>query len=170
MRNLVLSLFAFLLMTGMTRAQGIPGMGGGQADKIYDGKITGIISDSLSGKPVEFANIVLSKKGSDKPIDGTVSDDEGAFRLKNIKNGKYRLTVSFLGYKNFVIDSLEISDKKSSVDLGVVRFAPDRKMLQEVNVEAEQSLVESQIDRIVYNAEKDLTVKGGTAADVLRRV
>jgi outer membrane receptor for ferrienterochelin and colicin len=37
-------------------------------------------------------------------------------------------------------------------------------------VEATQDLIEEKIDRTVYNAEKDNTIKGGTALDALRRV
>ena len=53
----------------------MPGMmGGSQPEKIYDGKISGTVLDSLTRKPVEFANIVLFKRGSEKPLDGTVTD------------------------------------------------------------------------------------------------
>ncbi len=151
--------------------QAMPGMMGGKAsDKIYDGKISGVVTDASTSKPVEFANVVLYNSGKEKPLDGTLTDEKGSFKLKNIKNGKYKIIISFLGYKDYIADSIEISDKKLSADLGMIRFTVGAQTLKEVNVEAEQSLIETKIDRIVYNAEKDLTSKGGNAADVMRRV
>src|SRR6188768_3212639 len=71
------------------------GFGGGSsaAPKIYDGKISGLVKDKSSGNALEFANIALYEMGSEKPADGTVTDEKGIFRLKNIKNGKYKVTV-----------------------------------------------------------------------------
>lgn len=146
-----------------------PGMGS-SAPKIYDGKISGVIIDSTSGKPVEFANVALFDKGSSKPIDGTVSDEKGSFKLKNIRSGKYRVNISFIGYDSFDFDSVSISDNKPNVDLGRIIIAPSSILLGEATVEAEKQLIEFKIDKLVYNAEKDITSKGGNATDVLRKV
>lgn len=47
---------------------------------------------------------------------------------------------------------------------------PNSKLLKEATIVEEAPLIENQIDKLVYNASKDLTVKGGNAADVLRNV
>jgi hypothetical protein len=91
--------------------------GGGSAEKIYDGKISGTVIYDVDQNPVEFANIALFKSGTPKPIDGTVTDEKGVFRLKNIKNGKYKVTISFIGFESIVFDTIEIADKKTTVDL-----------------------------------------------------
>jgi outer membrane receptor protein involved in Fe transport len=155
-----------------TNAQ-MPGglMGGGGAAKIYDGKISGNVIDATTNKYVEFANVALYKMTDTiKPIDGTVTDEKGAFKLKDIKLGKYRVAVSFIGYKNHNTDSIVITDKKPVIELGKILMQPNSKLLKEATIVEEAPLIENQIDKLVYNASKDLTVKGGNAADVLRNV
>ncbi len=164
-------ILGFILMLNFSYAQfpGGMGLGGSSTPKIYDGKISGTVAEKNSGNPIEFANIALYESGKEKPLDGTVTDDKGNFKLKNIKNGFYKLTVTFIGFETKTFDSLEISDKKSSVDLGKIDIEAG-KTLNEVNVEEEKPLIETKIDKLVYNADKDITSKGGNATDVLRKV
>ena len=171
MKNIFSFLVSFIALTDLSSAQfpGLPGGGGGGEPKIYDGKISGTVTESVSGTPIEFANIALYESGKKKPVDGTVTDEKGNFKLKNIRNGNYKVTVSFIGFETTSIDSLEITDKRSGVDLGTIKLEAG-KTLQEVTVEEDKPLIETKIDKLVYNADKDLTSKGGNATDILRKV
>jgi outer membrane receptor protein involved in Fe transport len=169
MRSLVSLCLVLLCHPGFVHAQFMPGMGGG-ATKIYDGKISGTIIDSLNNKPVEFASVALYEKGSEKPIDGVITDEKGNFRIKNLKKGTYRIGITFIGYVQKFVDSLVVTEKKPSVEVGTVRIGPSATMLKEANVEAEKQLIETRIDKLVYNADKDITSKGGNATDILRKV
>ncbi|MFM9053029.1 MAG: TonB-dependent receptor domain-containing protein, partial [Bacteroidota bacterium] len=168
MRNLIFICFILLLITE-THAQMMGGMGG-SAPKIYDGKITGTVFDSLSGKAVPYGTIALFEKGSTKPIDGTVTDEKGTFKLKNLRNGKYKVTVSFIGYESRSFDSLVVSEKNLYIDLGNIQLPPSATILKEAVVEGEKPLIEMKVDKLVYNADKDISVKGGNSSDVLRKV
>ena len=80
-------LFFIVFLLGKISSAQFPGgldVGGSSAPKIFDGKISGKVAESLNGKPIEFANIALYQSGSEKPTDGTVTDDKGFFKLKNI--------------------------------------------------------------------------------------
>ncbi len=57
-----------------------------------------------------------------------------------------------------------------SLKLGRILLSPDKKTLKEVQVTAQKALIEEKIDRTVYNAENDLTTRGGDATDVMKRV
>lgn len=146
------------------------GGGGGQQQKIYDGRISGSVIDKQTSNPVEVANVALYKVNSQKPLDGTITDAKGIFRLKDIKPGWYKLTVSFLGFSPKTIDSIQITDKKYNIDLGKIVIEPNTEMLKEAVIEAEAPLVETKIDKLVYNADKDISTKGGNGTDVLRKV
>ncbi|MFC6997946.1 TonB-dependent receptor domain-containing protein [Rufibacter roseus] len=133
------------------------------------GEIAGVILDETTKTPIEFATVALQDKASGKTVDGTISDAKGKFRLSKIAPGQYKLSISFIGYEAKAVEMLTIEGKEE-VNVGVVSLKPDAKQLQEVEVVGEKLLLEDKVDRLVYNAEKDLTNTGGTASDVLKKV
>lgn len=133
------------------------------------GRISGFILDENSKNPVEFATVALLSQASGKAVDGAITDGKGRFTLTRIPNGAYQLNLSFLGYAPTTLPVV-IAAGKDEIDLGVVSLKADAKTLKEVAVTGEKPLVEDKVDRLVYNAEKDITNTGGTAADVLKKV
>jgi outer membrane receptor protein involved in Fe transport len=140
-----------------------------QAPAKGDGRISGSIIDSSTNQPVEFATIALVDPATNKPVDGTVADEKGKFTISKVANGTYKVVISFIGYESYSQD-VAISDRKSTVDMGVVKLGGSVTQLNEVVVEGERALVEEKVDRTIYNAENDATTRGGDASDVLRRV
>jgi outer membrane receptor protein involved in Fe transport len=130
--------------------------------------ISGQVIDSLTQKPVEFATVALLDQ-SNKPVNGAVCDGDGKFSIPKVAKGSYFLVVSFVGYANKKIP-LHVSDKGGETVVGAVILSPSVKMLHEVVVEGQKTLVEEKVDRTIYNAEQDATTKGGDATDVLKRV
>jgi outer membrane receptor protein involved in Fe transport len=134
------------------------------------GSIKGAIIDSLTKEKVELITISLANLATGKVVDGTMTDDKGKFSLENIKEGKYKLNIAFIGYKSLTINPIEITSEKPDINLGTISLAPLVQMTQEVVVKGEKSLIEEKVDRTVYNAEADATNKGADASEVLRKV
>ncbi len=132
-------------------------------------KISGYVVDSAMTQAVEYATVALLDKATQKPVDGTIADDKGKFSLTKVAEGEYTLVFRFIGYSPKTIDGIKI-EKGKDIDLGVIKMSINTVMLDAVTVTGEKSLIEEKVDRLVYNAEKDLTSKGGDAADVLRKV
>jgi outer membrane receptor protein involved in Fe transport len=130
-------------------------------------KISGTIIDSLTQRPVEFANVALANPSSTTPIDGTICDQKGEFTLSKVMPGSYELLISFIGFETKVI-AVTVGEK--NVDIGTVIISPTPQILEAVTVEGQKALIEERVDRTVYNAENDLTTRGGDATDVLKRV
>ena len=167
MKLILLNLF-FLMFTSMAIAQ-YPGAGGKSTTTIV-GKITGKVLDSMTQNSVEFATIALRRSGFEKDIDGTISDEEGNFTIPNIKPGTYDVNITFIGYVSKLITGVELTLRSPDTDLGTVYLVADQVLLETVKVEGQKALVENKVDRLVYNAENDVSVRGGDAADVLRKV
>ncbi|WP_093202845.1 TonB-dependent receptor domain-containing protein [Siphonobacter aquaeclarae] len=167
--------FLLLLLAFGAQAQfqqGAPGSGTAPAGASVaqgTGRISGIIVDSTAGKAVEFASVAIYNKATGKPVDGTSADDKGKFALSKVPAGSYKMLISFLGFQTKTIDNLEVADGKS-LDLGTVKLVSTAKTLEEVTVTGQKALIEEKVDRLVYNADKDIAAKGGDASDILRKV
>jgi hypothetical protein len=134
------------------------------------GKITGTVLDTSSNVPVEFATVVLKDAKTDKEVNGTLTDADGNFKLTEIPTGTYTLVLSFIGYETKTVSGIELTPRKPDEDLGVIYMSSTSVTLEEVEVKGEASAFENRIDKLVYNADKDITTLGGDATDVLQRV
>ncbi|MCE7043719.1 TonB-dependent receptor domain-containing protein [Dyadobacter sp. CY312] len=134
-----------------------------------NGKIKGILVDSTTKMPVEFASLALVDTKTNNPIDGTTTDEKGEFSLTKVASGNFKILISFIGYKTKTISDIKI-DRKTEIDLGSVLLSADVVQLREVEVVGMAQMIEEKVDRLVYNAEKDITSKGGDASDIMRKV
>jgi outer membrane receptor protein involved in Fe transport len=155
-------------MQQQQRPSNIPGTDTDNAPK-GNAKVTGVVVDAETKQVVEFATVALINKATDKPIDGTTTNEKGVFTISKVAAGTYKVAVSFVGYQTKTIDEVSVP-AKGEVNLGTIALPADVKMLKDVEVVDQKDLVEDKIDRIVYNAEKDATNAGGNAGDVLRKV
>ncbi len=133
------------------------------------GKIAATIMDSVTNKPVDYASTSLVRLSDNKAINGAVSDDKGKIALQNITPGKYKLTIGFIGYTTKVI-TVTTTPEKPDLNIGTIRLSPTANNLAEVSVTGQKAMVETKIDKLVYNAEQDVTTAGGNAGDVMRKV
>ena len=150
-------------------AASVPAVVTAEATPKGNSKISGNIIDSTAGKGVEFASIALFSVANNSPLDGTSADETGKFVITKVAPGAYKLLISFIGFKDKTIGNIQIV-KGQDIDLGRIKLSTSIKTLDEVTITGEKSMIEEKVDRLVYNAEKDITAKGGDAADILRKV
>lgn len=158
-------LFAILCCNIATYAQ--IGLGGGATTV---GRISGTVIDSANKQTIDYATVSLFRNTGKSPVTGVVTDEKGNFKLDNVKPGVYRLEISFIGYGTKVISGVETTPSKPDKALGNVGLSSTAKALKEVNITGTKGMIENRIDKIVYNAEKDLTAVGGNATDMLQKV
>ncbi|MCC6638811.1 MAG: TonB-dependent receptor plug domain-containing protein [Ignavibacteriaceae bacterium] len=134
------------------------------------GEISGVLIDSKSGKPVEYGNFVIYRKKDNALVNGTVSDVTGAFKLSAVPYGFYTAEITFIGYDKVVVDSIMVTPKSISVNLGTIKINPSGLTTDEVLVTGEKDGIINNLDKIVINVDKNIASAGGNAADVLRNV
>ena len=160
---ILIALFCFTLSA---KAQ----FGVGGSGPTTTGRISGTVIDSVTKKPMDYTTVGLYRSGGKSPITGVVTDEKGNFKLDNVKPGSYKLVISFIGYPAKTIDPVVTTASKPDNKVGNVLLSPGAHALAQVNVVGQAPLIENKIDKIVYNAEKDLTAAGGNATDVLQKV
>ena len=128
-------------------------------------KITGQVLDKDTNQALEYATVVVKEETTGK-ITGGITTEKGQFSIK-AKKGIYEISIEFLGFEPVVFKNKTIN---SNVNLGVISLITDANNLDAVEIIAEKSTVEIRLDKKIYNVGKDMTVKGGNAADVLANV
>ncbi|SIO46457.1 TonB-dependent receptor domain-containing protein [Chitinophaga niabensis] len=134
-----------------------------------NGKITGKILSSAGKQPVEYATITVTDLSTGKIASGAVTNAGGTFVINALNTGSFKVMVDFLGYDKKIIDSVMITNAKSSRDLGTIYLSVHSRSLNEVVITS-HTIVENKIDRVVYNVANDVTSQGGVATDVLKKV
>ena len=150
-----------LLVNGAVVAQPGPGPG-------ITGKISGTLMDSASSESLPFAAVVVRNPKTQKDVNGTITNDDGSFKIIDIPVGTYDVLISFVGYEPKTV-KVELTPKSPDVSLGNVILVSTSQQLDAVVVEGQRDLIENRVDKIVYNAEQDIANAGGDATDVLRR-
>ena len=131
--------------------------------------LTGMIQDSASHQSIEYATVSLFKEGDTKTINGALSNAQGKFKMEVAQTGVFDLLIESIGYLPYTLKGIRI---ESNTHKALEKIYLNKKItrLADVIVVAPQNLIETRIDKMVFNAEKDLTSQGGVATDVLKKI
>ncbi|CAM1340983.1 TonB-dependent receptor domain-containing protein [Tenacibaculum amylolyticum] len=127
--------------------------------------VSGKIIEATTNQPLEYATLILTSVKT-KRVTGGVTDGKGNFSIE-IPKGLYNMKVEFIGFKTKQLPQKKLTE---STNLGTITLSEDAEALDEVEIIAEKSTVEIRLDKKIYNVGKDMTIKGGTASDVLDNV
>ncbi|MBC8052853.1 MAG: TonB-dependent receptor [Sphingobacteriaceae bacterium] len=134
------------------------------------GRISGTVIDSITQKPIDYVTVGLGRASSTKSTNGALTDQKGIFKIDNVAPGNYKVTITFIGYQTKIIAPVTTTPGKPDLNLGKIILSPSATALKEIAITGQAALIENRVDKVVYNAEKDATVTGGNAGDVLRKV
>ena len=127
--------------------------------------VSGKVVEAETNQVLEYATIIFTPLENNKVLGG-ITDSNGKFDI-NIKPGLYTVSIEFLSLETKTILNQNLT---KDTDLGIIKLNPTAEALDEVEIIAEKSTVEIRLDKKIYNVGKDMTVKGGTASDVLDNV
>ncbi|MBI9041381.1 TonB-dependent receptor [Lutibacter sp.] len=164
MKKFILLTFCFISFIGIAQNSGNKSP---QAKNtaIQQYSVSGIVLDAETKQELEYATIILTPLNG-KAITGGITDQNGKFEIQ-VSKGSYDISIEFISFKTKTFKNREI---KQDLNLGTILLEINAESLNEVEIIAEKSTVEIRLDKKIYNVGKDMTVKGGTASDVLDNV
>ncbi len=130
--------------------------------------ISGIVQDANFKTPLEFSSVQLLNAADSSIIKSTVSDRKGKFSLDNVSNGNFVLVSTFIGYEK-VKFSVTITNLQN-INIGIIQISPLLKSMDAVVVNTKKSLLNTSIDRKIYNVGQDILAQSGSASDILKNV
>lgn len=142
-------------------------------------KVVGSVRDA-TGKPVEFATILLLKAGASTSVTsqstsaaqlvkGAVTDVNGQYVLDNIGPGTYQVAAQLVGYQKTTSAPFTVVVDQSEANVPSIALQQSEQTLGEVTVAAKKSFVEQFPDKTVINVENSIVSAGGTALEVLEK-
>ena len=130
-------------------------------------RIKGKIVDAGTNQPLDFADVLLFKKGDSNPVFHALPDRDGSFGIADVKNGEYSLMIRLVGYDLFTRPDIVLASSSATVDLGTIAMKPLEVGLAEVEVVAQKKQVIYKLDKKVIEASSNMLASGGTAVDIL---
>lgn len=128
-------------------------------------QLNGLVVNEISGEGIPYATIIL-KNDSIKVKKMLACNIQGQFSMNLNSPGKYILTASATGYKEF---NMLVTIIELKTELGKVQME-EATMMKEVVVSAQKPLVKMDMDKIVYSMESDPESQTNSAFEMLRKV
>ena len=127
---------------------------------------TGMVLDQETQQPLEYATISLRNPKDPDRLLGGITGFDGKFSI-DVLPGTYDVTIEYIGFDKITKEGVAIT---RSMDVGTIGLEVSSTALEGVELIAEKTEVEIRLDKRIYNVGKDLTVRGGSVADVLDNV
>lgn len=131
--------------------------------------VSGLIKEKNTGSPLPYVSVLIKTEKDSSLVVGTITNEEGRFTLNGLKQGKYYIEVSFIGYATsrqpFFIGSLS-----SFLDAGTIELSEDAKVLNEVEVTAKQDEVSGKMDKKSYTLENNISQSGGSVLQAVQNL
>lgn len=129
--------------------------------------LSGIVKDQTTQEALPFCNLILKTERDSVFVAGTVTDDQGVFKLVDIESGQYVLEASYIGYQTKRKDVF-VGKLNQYLDLGTVLLEPDFQTLGEVIVEGERATLSEKLDKKTFSMDGNIAGSGGSVMDAMR--
>jgi hypothetical protein len=127
-------------------------------------QINGLAKDE-NGASLNGATVSLMKDSS--TIKLAVTKSNGNYSFTGIKEGNYKVLVSYIGYKSAVSPIFSFSS--SDVTVPELKLSKIPGNLSNVNVTAKKPMVEVKADKTILNVEGTINAMGSNALELLRK-
>jgi iron complex outermembrane receptor protein len=130
----------------------------------YGQQVNGLARDE-NGIPLNGATVSLIKDSSVVKLAVTKAD--GSYNFSGIKEGRYKIMISYVGYKPAMSAAFSLS--ATSISMPELKLAKMAAGLNNVTVTARKPMVEVRADKTILNVEGTINAVGTNALELLRK-
>ena len=131
-------------------------------------ELTGTMVDKETQMPMSGVRMIVKNITNEKTIAEAVTDKSGSFLIPNlIRNKKYLLKASFLGFSNLVIPIEGINKK---LNLGNIFLSVTTQLIDEVVITSDASTAIQKGDTLEMNANAYKTITDASAEDLVMKM
>ena len=133
------------------------------------GIISGNILEAEKEQPLQAATVSYFKMGESNAAQITLTDKNGFFVFEKLSNGYYSVSIAYLGYAAYRIDSIHIRPERADFNLNEIRLLRKTTELETVVVYAEKPLFENKDGKIIFNASESALSNSSSATELLKQ-
>ncbi|MFA9213857.1 MAG: carboxypeptidase-like regulatory domain-containing protein [Candidatus Methylacidiphilales bacterium] len=130
---------------------------------------SGLVKDKVTQKPISYATVILKTEKDSTFVSGTISNEEGRFTFINIKEGKYIIEITFLGYVKKK-QPLFVGSLTEFLDLAVIEIEENKSVLNEVIITSKQEDVAQKLDKKTFTLADNISQNGGSVLQSMQNL
>jgi iron complex outermembrane receptor protein len=129
-------------------------------------QINGFAKDE-GGIPLNGATVSIIKTADSSTIKLAVTQANGSYSFSGIKEGNYKVLVTYIGYRPS--SSLKFSFNSSDVTVQEIKLSKIPGSLNNVTITAQKPMVEVKADKTILNVEGTINAVGSNVLELLRK-
>jgi len=132
--------------------------------------IQGSVFDTDINEPMPIAAVQLLSLPDSSMVKGVVTENNGTYEIQNVRNGKYVLKVTYVGYHDGKLPVELTSKSDKTVRVARIDLVPDRIMLAAAEIVAEVPKVQSVKDTIMFNSAAYRMSEGSSVQELIKKL
>ncbi len=132
-------------------------------------QIKGIVTDSSSGKPIEFASFSIINPKDQKMVTGGITNSKGVFSIDDIVKGKYQIMISYIGYATYK-NMLKLDGESSLKNLGNIKLSKQSIELKPTEIQGEAIPFQVKEDTVEFSASSFTTDSNAVVEDLIKKL
>ena len=133
------------------------------------GVLVGGVCDA-NAKPLAYAGVYVLNVPDSALITYAITDQEGKFVISGIPFGKAFLRIEYFGYGTVYTQPFTLSQQNPVYKIQRIKMTQEATTLEGVEIVAQVEMLESNLDKTVFNVESSITTEGATAVEVLEEI
>lgn len=135
----------------------------------HTGTIMGSVIDE-NAVAIQYASVYIKKASDSVTVQMSITDADGKFVIKDIPFGNYFIEVQYIGYSKHRSTSFELNETQPLFRMSKFKLFNKSTTLQTVEIKAQKEMLQSNLDKRVFNVETSIIADGATAVEVLQDI